>query len=75
MSFERNESGSSLERSMLQAILDGDGKSYSDYLSALPSDRAFQTLGVATSAAVFRKWPDDPSLQAVVDYVEEVRKR
>jgi hypothetical protein len=75
MNSELNEPGPSVEKSMLEAILDGDGKSYRNYLSAIPGDRAFQILGVATSAAVFRKWPDDPSLQAVVAYVDEVEKR
>jgi hypothetical protein len=34
-----------------------------------------RTLAIATSAAVFRKWPEDPSLQAVVDYVAEIDRR
>jgi hypothetical protein len=76
MNPEQNESPEArTEKLMLEAILDGEGSSWQRYSTALPAERALRVMAIATSAAVFRKWPDDPSLQAVVDYVEEIDKR
>ena len=61
------------EQLMLEAILDGG--SWGEYLSALPPERGLRTLAIATSAAVFRKWPEDPSLETIVDYVSEIDRR
>jgi hypothetical protein len=74
VSFGSNRSSSAhrTEQLMLEAILDGDGESWRNYITALPGDEAYGALTVATSAAVFRKWPDDPSLQAIADYVSEI---
>jgi hypothetical protein len=63
------------EKMMLEAILDGEGSSWQHYSTSLPAERALRVMAIATSAAIFRKWPDDPSLEAVVAYVEEVDKR
>ena len=68
-------SESSADRSMLEAILGGDGRMWKQYSSAIPGERVFQIIGIATSAAVFRKWSEDPSLQTVVDYVAEIDRR
>jgi hypothetical protein len=68
-------SGSEVERMMLEAILEGDGKSWRSLASTLSGERAFEVMGVATSAAVFRKWPQDPSLSEIAEYSSEISRR
>lgn len=68
-------SDASPERSMLESILDGDGKAWREHISTLPGDHAYRLMTIATSAAVFRKWPDDPALTNIVEYVTEIGRR
>ena len=76
MSPELDESSKpSTERLMLEAVLDGEGSSWQRYSTILPAERALRVMAIATSAAVFRKWPEDPAWQTVVQYVEEIDKR
>jgi hypothetical protein len=63
------------ERKMLEAILDSDGKSWASLSSELPAERALRIMAIATSAVVFRKWPNDPSLQEIASYVAEIAGR
>jgi hypothetical protein len=64
-----------LERAMLEAILAGNADAWQSASSSLEGERAFRVLGIATSAAIFRRWPDDPPLQEVSDYVSNMVAR
>lgn len=67
--------GPSTERAMLEAILDGNGELWDRLASELSAERALRIMAIATSAVIFRKWPDDPSLQEVAAYVVEIKTR
>ena len=67
--------GPSAEQLLIEAVLDGDSRSWQSRVAAVPGDRFVETLSVAASAAVFRKWPDDPSLPEMVDYATEIERR
>lgn len=68
-------SPSGVERRMLEAVLDGDAQSWRTLSQSLTGERAFDVMGVATEAAVFRKWPKDPSVQEIANYVGIIQSR
>jgi hypothetical protein len=72
MGTEKATSELAVERSMLEAILDGDADAWTTTSSSIEGERAFRVLTTAMSAAVFRRWHDDPSLAEVSNYVAEM---
>jgi hypothetical protein len=61
--------GPSMDRRMLGAVLDGDQEEWKATSSSIEAVHFFQVLTVAATAAIFRKWPQDPSVQEIADYV------
>jgi hypothetical protein len=60
---------------MLEAILDGEGQSWEALAASLSDERAFRVLTGGATVAVYRRWPDDPSLRNISDYVAEIGVR
>ncbi len=63
------------ERAMIEAVLDEDQAAWQAASSQIEAARLYEVITVATTAAVFRRWPTDPSMAQIADYVEGLFKR
>jgi hypothetical protein len=64
--------GKSTERAMLEAVLNGDVADWDRASGVLGGARAYELMTTATSAAVFRRFPNDPSRDAIAEYVSGI---
>ncbi|MFI7588326.1 hypothetical protein ACIB24_14750 [Spongisporangium articulatum] len=53
---------------MVDAMLARDGQAWADSLGGLSSQEISAVMSAAFAAAVYRRWPEDPSLEEIAGY-------